>query len=150
MSTSIELGGHGHHSNSGGSCQQRFHPFRPHLSNFPTPEEGSGSVEDTQISGSTFDGGTVPCVHFVMWTARACPLFTGPVITKGEVGAGDRSHRGQMLPLWKDSCGGGGPCCASGGSLLGTLFLVGTFCKPACAMDWACSHYTRRLMGAAS
>lgn len=76
----------------------------------------------------------MPYVHFVVWTARVCPLFTGPVITKGEVGAGDRSHRGQMLPLWKDSCGGGGTLlCVRrvplGDSLLSRHFLQACTCN---------------------
>lgn len=61
-----------------------------------------------------------------------------------------------MLPLWKDSCGGGGPEFRScpvmhqEGPFWGLDFLVGTFCKPECAMDVDCFHYTWGLMGAAS
>lgn len=39
----------------------------------------------------------MPCVHFVMWTARVCPLFTGPVITKG------RGWSWGQEPPWSDA-----------------------------------------------
>lgn len=98
----------------------------------------------------------MPCVHFVMWTARVCPLFTGPVIAKG------RGWGWGQEPPWSDAASREGqlwgretefrscPAMCQEGPFWGLLFLIGTFCKPECAMDVACSHYTWGLMGAAS